>query len=134
MSHDTLPGAAPIPNGLHYFIPSHMLDIFVSPMATKNKKKGLRVVLNERVITSDEYTAHVFAKMEAEKANVEGKEKRKLDREAKRKKTEDDLAARKITTATKKSHISIRTSTLTLFCYCAYYYTSTLTLFCYCAY
>ena len=108
MSHDTLPGAAPIPNGLHSFIPSHMLDLFVSPMATKKKKKGLRVVLKERVITSDEYRAQVFAKMEAEKAKVEGKEKRKLDREAKRKKKEDDLAARKITTATKKSHISIR--------------------------
>ncbi len=108
-NNQTLPGAAvPIANGLHAFIPNHMIDLFVLPIA-KKKKNTPRVILKERVITSDEYRAQLIEKMEAEKAKIEAKEKRKRDREVKKKQKENARAAkagRKLAKTQTKSRIT----------------------------
>ena len=58
-----------------------MIDLFVTPLISKEKKKSTRVTTTGRVITSNEYCQKLIEKQDKERKDQEEKEVRKKERE-----------------------------------------------------
>ena len=58
-----------------------MIDLFVTPLISKEKKKSTRVIKTGRVITSNEFYQKLIEKQDKERKDQEEKEARKKERE-----------------------------------------------------